>query len=86
MDHRSPVYNLIARWPCRADLAADLSAIMGRRVAVDRVHKWASCGAIPSTMQAHVLRAAHLRGFDLTPTEMLEIHAAPIGSTSEDAA
>lgn len=86
MEHRSSIYILIGRWPCRADLAADLTAIVGRPIAVDRIHKWANCGAIPSAMQAHVVRAANLRGFDLTAAQMLEMHAVPVVTSSEDAA
>ncbi|WP_145400155.1 hypothetical protein [Paracoccus sulfuroxidans] len=86
MEHRTPIYKLVALWPCRADLAADLSTITGAKVSVDRVHKWAKCGAVPSSMQAHFLRAAQKRGFDLTAEEVLDIHAAPTFQPPEDAA
>lgn len=77
MDQKNPIYALIDRWKSRADMAADLSEIVGAPVSVDRVHKWAQTGAIPSNMQRHVVVAARRRGIDLTPMQMLELHAIP---------
>lgn len=71
----TPVKDLIDRWPSRAALASDLGAVMGEPVSVDRVHKWAQAGSIPSGFQAHVIAAGDLRGFVITPEEMVQIHA-----------
>lgn len=78
MDQRTPVYDLIARWPTRADLAADLTAITGQHVTVQRVHKWAQLGSIPSGMQRHVVDAAVRRSISITDRDMLDIHATPV--------
>jgi hypothetical protein len=73
----TPVKDLIDRWPSRAALASDLEAVIGEPVSVDRVHKWAQAGSIPSGFQAHVIAAASRRGFEITPEEMVRIHAMP---------
>lgn len=72
---KTPVRDLIDRWPSRAALASDLEVVTGEPVSVDRVHKWAQAGSIPSGFQAHVIAAAGLRGFQITPDEMVRIHA-----------
>lgn len=71
----TPVKDLIDRWPSRAALASDLEAVIGEPVSVDRVHKWAQAGSIPSGFQAHVIAAGNRRGFDITPDEMVRAHA-----------
>jgi hypothetical protein len=71
----TPVKNLIDRWPSRAALASDLEAVMGEPVSVDRVHKWAQAGSIPSGFQAHVIAAGARRGLQITSEEMVQIHA-----------
>ena len=74
MEH-TRVKDLIDKWPSRAALAADLEAVIGEPVSVDRVHKWAQADSIPSGFQAHVIEAAALRGFEITPEQMVRIHA-----------
>lgn len=71
----TPVKDLIDRWPSRAALAADLEAVIGEPVSVDRVHKWAQANSIPSGFQAHVIAAGSRRGFNITPDEMVQMHA-----------
>lgn len=71
----TPVKDLIDRWPSRAALASDLETVIGEPVSVDRVHKWAQAGSIPSGFQAHVIAAGALRGLLITPEEMVKIHA-----------
>lgn len=71
----TPVKDLIDRWPSRAALAADLEAVIGEPVSVDRVHKWAQANSIPSGFQAHVIAAGDRRGFNITPDEMVQMHA-----------
>lgn len=77
------VKDLIDRWPSRAALAADLEAVIGEPVSVDRVHKWAQADSIPSGFQAHVIAAGQRRGFDISPEQMVRIHAVPASSHSE---
>lgn len=83
MKWKTPVYDLISRWPTRADLASDLEAVTGQPVALDRVHKWAQLGSIPSKMQLHVVDAAKRRGISLTERAMLELHAASNAAHTE---
>ena len=77
MEQHNQIHQLIAKWPSRAELASDLTTITGEIVPVDRIHKWAQTGSIPSSYQLHVLRAADARQFDMTPLEMLQLHAVP---------
>ena len=74
MKHAS-VKDLIDRWPNRAALASDLENLIGESVSVDRVHKWAQANSIPSGFQAHVIAAGRGRGFEITPEEMVQLHA-----------
>ncbi len=63
------ISNLLAAWPTRAALAADLG------VSVDRVHKWAQSGSIPSRYQLGVLEAASRRSIPLTADELVRLNA-----------
>ena len=82
MEH-TRVKDLIDKWPSRAALAADLEAVIGEPVSVDRVHKWARADSIPSGFQAHVIAAGQRRGFDISPEQMVRIHAVRSSSHSE---
>jgi hypothetical protein len=73
--HNTSIKDLIDKWPSRAALAADLEAVIGDPVSVDRVHKWAQADSIPSGFQAHVISAGKQRGIDLTAEEMVRLHA-----------
>ena len=60
---------MIDEWPSRRALALDIGA------KVEAVHKWAQAGRIPTDWQALVIKAARLRGYDLTPEMMIEAHS-----------
>lgn len=63
------VPSLIAQWPTRQEFAAAVG------VPVERVHKWAKNGSIPAWNQAAVLRACEGRGVEISPRELIEMHA-----------
>lgn len=65
------VRGLIDLWPTRRELADEVFTT------VDRVHKWAQSGAIPARFHARFLRAADLRGFDVTAEVLVRLHDVP---------
>ena len=84
MPYFTNIKELIDQWPSRSVLAADLLEITGEPVSVERVHKWAQAGSIPSGFQAHVLSAAKLRGIVVSPNEMLRLHAVPASANKNE--
>jgi hypothetical protein len=83
MDEISSIRGLIDLWPKRSDLAADLTALLGRSVSTDSVHKWASSGVIPAKYQRGVVIAGRARGFSVDADLMLQLHHP---GNAEDAA
>lgn len=65
------IKELIDLWPTRRELAEEV------QTTVDRVHKWAQAGAIPARFHARFLRAAHLRGFDISAATLVQLHDLP---------
>jgi ribosome-binding protein aMBF1 (putative translation factor) len=63
------VASLIDQWPSRKALADEIGANPAA------VHKWATAKRIPADWQAHVLKAARLRGIQITPEWMIDVHA-----------
>lgn len=63
------VYEFIGRWPRRQDLADDIDVV------VDLVHKWAINNQIPQRYHLACFNAAKARGFDISDTHLMEIHA-----------
>jgi hypothetical protein len=74
MDKISTVFDLIAHWPRRQDLADDIG------ISLDRVHKWAKAGSIPAWYHAAIIRAARAREIGLTAEDMVAMHDRPIAS------
>jgi hypothetical protein len=68
--------DVIALWPTRPEMARDMNAEPGETVTVDRIHKWAQSGVIPATYHARILRAARVRGFNLSADDMVRVHDA----------
>lgn len=74
------VRDVIDLWSSRKALADDLEAVgngANEAVTVERVHKWAKRGVIPSNYHARILRAADRRGFALTAADIVAAHDAP---------
>lgn len=77
------VRTFIDQWPKRADLAADINAILalerGARaisIQTDAVHKWAQNQSIPAKYHYTVLRAAERRGVQVDALQLAKMHAA----------
>ena len=69
MSEKLTVASLIDKWPSRKALADEIGANPAA------VHKWATAKRIPADWQAHVLKAARLRGIQITPEWMVDVHA-----------
>lgn len=73
------IKDLINLWPTRADLALDLTAVLGEhRVSADQVHKWARSNSIPARFHFAVVRAGTKRGFDVTADAIARLHSPNI--------
>lgn len=68
---QNAIRDLIAHWPTRRELAAEIGA------SVDVVHKWALSGRIPAHWQSKVVRAAQARGLaHVTHEWIADVHAS----------
>ena len=65
------VKDLIDLWPTRKVLAEDVATTK------ERVDKWAQTGSIPARFHAAVLRAATVRGFEVTADDIVRMHDRP---------
>jgi hypothetical protein len=65
------IRDLIAQWPTRRELAAEIGAN------VEVVHKWATSGRIPAHWQSRVVRAAQAKGLaHVTHEWIADVHAS----------
>ena len=67
------IKDILALWPTRAELAADISDAADP-VTVDLIHKWPQRGSIPPRYHARILRAADRRGYPLTAEQIVKAH------------
>lgn len=69
------IHELIALWPSRADLAADIALGDVDRVGVAQVAKWAQRQSIPAKYHFQLLTAAQRRGLPVTAELIVRLHA-----------
>lgn len=76
MDTISNIRDLINLWPSRAALLADLqSACPTLPMSIHRINKWAETNSIRAQYHFAVLRAAQLRGLNVTADLIVALHA-----------
>lgn len=76
MDNISCIRDLINLWPTRTALLADLqSACPSQPMSIHRINKWAETNSIRAQYHFAVLKAAQLRGLNVTADLIVELHA-----------
>lgn len=73
MSEHPTIKSIVALWPSRAELAADIDSV-DDPVSVDRVDKWCQRASIPSKYHGRIIRAAEKRGLELRAEDIIRAH------------
>jgi len=73
MSEHSTIKSIVALWPSRSDLAADIDSAEDP-ISVDRIYKWCQRSSIPPKYFSRIIRAAARRGLRVSADDLARAH------------